>query len=575
MTYKVLIPTAGTGSRLAELSQNLNKSLLAVANKPIISHIIDKFPEEIEFVIALGYKGELVKEFLEIAYPQRKFTYVNVDPYEGKGSGLGLSVYLCREHLQCPFVFCSCDTIVKESIPEPDRNWMAFTSLDRDATKLQVEQYRTLKINNGFVEKILEKGESNSNIFPYIGLAGIHDYKKFWSAMDFESSSQEIILPDNFDKSHIKDLIIKQGESWGLRNLLSNKFQIEALQFTWYDTGIPAELERSRRALAKPNSPNILEKATEAIWFVDDSVIKFSTDTSFISNRVKRAEVIKNFVPNINAASTHMYRYDKAPGKVLSDAVNLSIFQDFLDFSKSFWQSPVIKGELSAAAKGNFKQTCMKFYKDKTISRIEKYYTDFKQKDLCETVNGHQLPSMSEILAKIDWDWLAEGEAGNFHGDYHFENIVYSGNKKFVMLDWRQEFGGVIEYGDIYYDFGKLNHGLIVSHEIINNDHYWVKFNGKDPSEVSIAKITELEVDFDLHRKQILVDCENYFKEWIIAEGYDYKKVEVMTALIYLNIAALHHYPYCHLLYFLGKTMLHNAISKQNNKVLACSKVAN
>jgi hypothetical protein len=43
---------------------------------------------------------------------------------------------------------------------------------------------------------------------------------------------------------------------------------------------------------------------------------------------------------------------------------------------------------------------------------------------------------------------------------------------------------------------------------------------------------------------------------WLEAQGYDLKKVLVLTALIFLNIAALHHFPYSTLLYTLGKSML-------------------
>ena len=62
MPYKVFIPTAGIGSRLGDLTSSINKSLVALDNKPIISHIINLFPRDAEFVIALGYKGEIVKE---------------------------------------------------------------------------------------------------------------------------------------------------------------------------------------------------------------------------------------------------------------------------------------------------------------------------------------------------------------------------------------------------------------------------------------------------------------------------------------------------------------------------------
>jgi hypothetical protein len=53
-----------------------------------------------------------------------------------------------------------------------------------------------------------------------------------------------------------------------------------------------------------------------------------------------------------------------------------------------------------------------------------------------------------------------------------------------------------------------------------------------------------------------LVECEHYFVRWLEDNDYDTKKVRVMTALIYLNIAALHHNPYSLLLFALGKSML-------------------
>ena len=39
-------------------------------------------------------------------------------------------------------------------------------------------------------------------------------------------------------------------------------------------------------------------------------------------------------------------------------------------------------------------------------------------------------------------------------------------------------------------------------------------------------------------------------------------KVELLTALIYLNIAPLHHYPYSIFLYYLGKLELNRVIKK-------------
>ncbi len=92
LNYKVLIPSAGLGTRLGEISKNLNKALVSIDNKPTISHVIEKFPEEVEIVVALGHKGDLVKDYLKMAHDNRKITFVEVDNYRGTGSGLGYSI---------------------------------------------------------------------------------------------------------------------------------------------------------------------------------------------------------------------------------------------------------------------------------------------------------------------------------------------------------------------------------------------------------------------------------------------------------------------------------------------------
>jgi hypothetical protein len=43
--------------------------------------------------------------------------------------------------------------------------------------------------------------------------------------------------------------------------------------------------------------------------------------------------------------------------------------------------------------------------------------------------------------------------------------------------------------------------------------------------------------------------------------NFSLKKIRILTGLIYLNIAALHHYPYSLFLYALGKSMLKKELS--------------
>jgi len=522
MPYRVVIPTAGTGSRLEGLTKYVNKSLVGIANRPTISHLIEQFPKDCEFVIALGYKGKLVRDFLELAYPDRTFFFVNVDHYKGEKSGLGLSLLSCEHYLQQPFVFLSCDTLVKGKILEPSSNWMGFAQKDN------LSEYRTLNVVNGHVSEICEKGIVKSNLHAYIGIAGVHDYQEFWKAMKTGEMTA-----------------INQGESYGLKAILETN-TIFANQFKWFDTGNLKGIKIARKEYSQSNEPNILEKENEAIWFIEGTVIKYSDDVNFIANRVKRVEELQGFVPDVYAHRSNMYCYKKIEGDVLSEEITLPIFEDFLAKCKDFW----IDKALTTVEQEKFQHNCMSFYKDKTYERVNLFYKNFNQEDNAGLINGEQMPLLADLLEAIDWQWMSDGLPGRYHGDFHFENIIYSKvSEKFTFLDWRQDFAGDLSVGDIYYDLAKLMHGLIVNHGIIAAN----KFN---------ASWNDNQINFKFDRKKILVDCEKKFEKFILSLGYDLQKVRVLTALIYLNIAALHHYPYSILLYGLGKEMLKSEIAK-------------
>lgn len=223
----VFIPTAGVGSRLKKLTKFINKSLVRVNKKPAIAYIIEALPQNSEFIIALGYKGDLVQKYLTNTYPNKKFKFVWIKKFEGDGSGLGLTLLNCKNLLQKPFIFCSCDTIVKEKINFSSQNTIVY---DKRENKLQ---YRTIEIKNEKAIRLLEKGKDTKTSQPYIGLAYIQDWKEFWTIM--EKGGEEAI---------------KDGESFVLRHF-AEKGRLFAKQYTWFDTGNIEELERTREYFSR------------------------------------------------------------------------------------------------------------------------------------------------------------------------------------------------------------------------------------------------------------------------------------------------------------------------------------
>lgn len=62
---KIVILAGGLGTRISELTKVIPKPMIKIAGKPIIHRIIDHFISfgHKEFYIALGYKGNLIREY--------------------------------------------------------------------------------------------------------------------------------------------------------------------------------------------------------------------------------------------------------------------------------------------------------------------------------------------------------------------------------------------------------------------------------------------------------------------------------------------------------------------------------
>ena len=62
---KVVILAGGFGTRLSEYTESVPKPMVTIGGKPMLWHIMEKYASygHTDFIIALGYKSEYVKEF--------------------------------------------------------------------------------------------------------------------------------------------------------------------------------------------------------------------------------------------------------------------------------------------------------------------------------------------------------------------------------------------------------------------------------------------------------------------------------------------------------------------------------
>lgn len=526
--YKVLISSAGIGSRLKAHTQYRNKGLVTLGLKPALSHIIEKFDKEVPIVIAVGYKKDALKEIISEAHGDRNIEFVTVENYDGEGSGLGHSMLCCEDTLQCPFIFIPNDTIIPNSTididPSKVGNWIG--NFDNSNNIVDVSHYRCSENIKSSVLSILPKGLETNNV--YIGLCGIKDYRQFWDAM---RSSRDAI---------------SEGESFGL-NALENKVSINFND--WKDVGNITALNKAAD-IFRTDGHNILPKIEEAIWMFTDRCIKYHNDHTFISERIARTNFLpENLLPQIVNSGKNYFSYRYVEGNLLSRTSDVKTFVNFLEcMEKNLWNHR--KSQIE-----NGKRLLIEFYKEKTFYRVKAYLNRFDQNDNITHINGHEVVSVDQLLREINWDEFYKGTIwSHFHGDLHGENILFSDINNFKLLDWRQNFGeNNLEFGDLYYDLGKILHGLIVRHEIVSQNCFKVQ-------QVSLTK-----VNIDIDNSFGFIELQEKFKTWVIAKNYDYQRVQIVCALIFLNIAALHHYPYSRFLYLLGQYLLNKACKNERN----------
>lgn len=515
--YKVLLTASGTGSRLGNITKFTNKSLVRVGEKPCISYIVEQYPVDVEIVVTLGYYGDHVREFLTLAYPERKFQFVTVDKYEGPGSSLLYSISKAKEHLQCPFIFHACDTITN-NIKPPNRNWMAGYK-NGDAS-----QYRSFNVSGSRVATLNEKGEKNTDYY-YMGVCGVYDYEMFWDIL-FDT------LADRPDDTSLSDCHV-------LRKMIGNGVVEYEVMTQWLDVGNMESLKHAREQV--PDKFHILDKDDESIFLFDDFVIKFFHDKTTCQNRVKRAGILGEFVPKIVGHTNNFYKYEFAAGELMARKATPDNVEKLIEWAYSnLWKSKLVD---------KFDIVCENFYIGKTVKRIETFLKQNNTTDTHNTINGVSVPPISSMLGKVEKILLKDILPTGFHGDFILDNILINSNT-FTLLDWRQDFGGEIEAGDRYYDISKLNHNLVLNHDIINDGLY------------SINTKEDGSIECDIMRSNRLVECQERLFSILAKNGANIKKVEVLTAIIWINMAPLHDRKLGNFLYYFGKYNLNKHLKE-------------
>jgi len=242
---KAIIPVAGIGTRLRPHTHTQPKSLIPVAGKPIIAHIVDSLHNAgiNEFIFIIGYLGDKIESYITTHYPHNTNHFV----IQTTGKGIGHAIWLAKDY-----------------IGDDDEVFIALgdTIFDTDLKKVLQSPYSTLGIkkvldprafgvaqvdNNGFITSLVEKPLIPKSNQALIGAYYIKNGAKLKEALDY-------IIANNLrtnNEFHLTD---------ALNYLIQNGYQFTVFDVdNWFDCGKKDILLETNATLLRRFKPKMPE----------------------------------------------------------------------------------------------------------------------------------------------------------------------------------------------------------------------------------------------------------------------------------------------------------------------------
>ena len=237
---KAIIPAAGVGTRLRPHTHTLPKALLYVAGKPIIAHILDDVvplkPSTI--VLIVGYKGELIEEWVRKQYPTLPVEFV----YQTERRGIGHAIDLARAAADTgePLLIVLGDTIIKtdlNAVVTQPTNVLGVKEVG------DPRRFGVCEVSGGRISRLVEKPENPPSNLALVGLYFLRRGTGLFQAVR-ETIERNITTNNEYQITDALELMIERGEEFA-------PFVIDE----WFDCGKPEAMLETNRKLLK-NAPS-------------------------------------------------------------------------------------------------------------------------------------------------------------------------------------------------------------------------------------------------------------------------------------------------------------------------------
>lgn len=234
---KAILPVAGVGSRLRPQTHTVPKSLVHVAGKPILGHILDSLqPAGVdEVVLVVGYLGEKIVDYVRNTYDLK----VQVVEQEER-LGLGHAIFLTRDCVEAdePVLIVLGDTIVQADLS---------SVLAEGITAIGVREvdnpsnFGVVQLEGKRITKLVEKPKEPPTNLAVVGVYYIKNSALLFQSLE-EIIEEDVRMGGEFQLTDGLQRMIDAGEPMEV-------FGVE----DWLDCGNPETLLATNRHLLAAN----------------------------------------------------------------------------------------------------------------------------------------------------------------------------------------------------------------------------------------------------------------------------------------------------------------------------------
>ncbi len=233
---KVVIPLAGKGTRLRPHTHVTPKPLLRVADRPVMSYILDDLRElgVREAVFITGHLKEKVEEYIREEYPWLTAHFIEQKVQDGTAG----AVELARPHIEEDLLIIFVDTLF-------DADLSIVKRLPDEAAGViwakEVEDYQRFGViitdAEGYMQRIVEKPKEPVSRLANIGLYYIRDWQLLFQGIEHVRNSP----PGPSGEYYLTD---------AFQYMIDHGAKIKTIEVEgWYDAGKPETLLDTNRHL--------------------------------------------------------------------------------------------------------------------------------------------------------------------------------------------------------------------------------------------------------------------------------------------------------------------------------------